>query len=225
MARAGFGGGQGCCPAQHSRACSTCSPRHTPGLWRIPLEDSFGGCDTAGLGTPNPAQGHLEQPHSPGLSLSWSCIPGLPPGSRCGVSPTARPVQRGFVASSCSMGQDWPCPCHIHGCRWGELWPLALGFAFKPPCPLCRAAWGAKWAFTRAFTRAFTGAAGEGEVPKLTGNTWTSLKNKKKPNKTNIFASTAKPTSNFQPQSIFPWWEQIILGSWGGDSWHPHHEP
>lgn len=104
------------------------------------LEDSFGGCashgDTAGLGTPNPAQGHLEQPHSPVLSLSWSCIPGLPAGSRCGVSPTARPVQRGFVASSCSMGQDWPCSCHIHGCRWGELWPLGLGFAFKPhPVP------------------------------------------------------------------------------------------
>lgn len=50
---------------------------------------SFTGCpshgDTPGLGTPNPAQVGPAPPPAP--SLSWSCIPGLPPGSRSGSSP------------------------------------------------------------------------------------------------------------------------------------------
>lgn len=169
--------------------------------------------DTAGLGTPKPAQGDLQQPHCPGLSLSWSCIPGLPPGSRCGVSPTARPVQRGFVASRGFLifvlrGAGLallllPLPHPRLQARRAVL--SGSGVCFQTPhSPLCRAAWGEKWAFT-----AWAGAAGEGEVPKLTGNTWDFIKKqqqKNQPNKTNIFASTAKPTNNFQPQSIFPCW-------------------
>lgn len=76
--------------------------------------------------------------------LSQSCIPVLPPGSRRWVIPTSRSVQGVFVASRGShlrapWGRTGPAPSfplHIHGCRWGGLWPVRLGFAFKPhPLP------------------------------------------------------------------------------------------
>lgn len=183
----------------------------------------FGGCpshgDTARLGTPNPAQRDLDQPQS----RCWGSVRAASLGSllqQVWGSPTARPVHRGFVASRGSHFVLLLLLPHPRLQR-GQLCSQGLGLVLNPPCPLCRAAWGAKWAFT-----AWAGAAAEGEVPKLTRNTWNFIKKQQKnPNKTNIFAPTAKPTNNFQPQSIFPWWEQLMLGSWGGGSWHPHHEP
>lgn len=183
--------------------------------------------DTAGLGTPKPAQGDLQQPHSPGLSLSWSCIPGLPPGSRCGVSPTARPVQRGFVASRGFLifvlrGAGLallllPLPHPRLQARRAVL--SGSGVCFQtPPSPLCRAAWGEKWAFT-----AWAGAAGEGEVPKLTGNTWDFIKKqqqKKTTQQNKHFCFNSKANEQFPATVHFP-----MLGSWGGGSWRPHHEP
>lgn len=101
---------------------------------------------------------------APALSLSQSCIPVLPPGSRFWLIPTSRSVQGAFVASRGSdprapWGRAGPAPSfplHIHGCTWGGLWPL--GFAVKPhPLPSAELLGGEKWAFTVG-----AGAAGGG---------------------------------------------------------------
>lgn len=125
MARVGLWRRQRCCPLPHTPACSTCSPRVTPWLWGMSLGTLPGDTKPSPGGTwssPTPsAEPQLE------LHPSWKQMLAHPhcqlcPKGFCSIS---------WVSSSCSSFL-----CHIHGCSWGELWPWALGFAFKPhPLP------------------------------------------------------------------------------------------
>lgn len=147
-------GSQRYCPLHHTGACSISSPMDTPRLRRMSLQQQ----GTPGLGTPHPSPGGTwTSPTPQRRACSQSCIPVFPPGSRCWVIPTSRSVQRVVVASRGShlcapWGRTGPAPsfpCHIHGCRWGGLWPLGLGFAFKPhPLHSAELSGGEKWAFT-----------------------------------------------------------------------------
>lgn len=151
MARVGFGGSQGCCPPLHSRACSTCSPRDTAGLWSMPfgghpLEDALwrmpcGGCPVEHVlhTVTLPGWGHQTQPRGTCTSPTpRCCIPGLPPAAGVG-QPHCQACPQGFCGISwfsfrAPWGRAGPAPPAPATCTAAEGRAVfsGSGVAFKP---------------------------------------------------------------------------------------------